>query len=210
VGRIQGFAKILAFGYVLGVPMFTGGIAGAVHGSVPGIVFAVLGLGALAVTIVCLRRLMGLRARLRDLTPDARRSPVAHLPAARQGAALAARLNGLLAVLSGGVTVWLAVALLRSHHSALALGIMFVCISIPGLLAAVAVSTIAQLRQVVPAGANVGRKLYGVIGALGLLMLSKGVGNPGSMIAGGVVVVICLCAIFLLTKAAAQMRGGTD
>ncbi|MEU5523810.1 hypothetical protein ABZ759_24925 [Streptomyces sp. NPDC047860] len=211
--KIQSSSKMLAVGFVLGIPLTFGGLHYGITEQPSGFVAALAGLALLAVGVAGFLKSAALRRQLRQITPDAWRSPAAHLPGARKAATLAAYINGLLVVLSLGAAGWLLVqgAGWGAYGNSFGFGALLLGAAIPAALGAAAASTIPQLLRVIPAGAKVGRALYSVIMAVGALMLVNGVKN-GELMAlavGGTVTAICLGAMTLLGRAAKRMRGET-
>lgn len=213
VMKIQKSSKMLAIGYVLGIPLTFGGLHHGITEQPAGFIAALIGLALLAVGVAGFQKSAALRRQLRQITPDAWRSPAAHLPGARKAATLAAYINGLLVVLSLGAAGWLLVmgAGWGAYGNSFGFGALLLGVSIPTALGAAAASTVPQLLRVIPAGAKVGRALYSVIMAVGALMLVNGVknGEPRALAVGGTVTVICLGAMILLGRAAKRMRGET-
>lgn len=213
VMKIQKSSKMLAIGYVLGIPLTFGGLHHGITEQPAGFIAALIGLALLAVGVAGFQKSAALRRQLRQITPDAWRSPAAHLPGARKAATLAAYINGLLVVLSLGAAGWLLVmgAGWGAYGNSFGFGALLLGVSIPAALGAAAASTVPQLLRVIPAGAKVGRALYSVIMAVGALMLVNGVknGEPRALAVGGTVTVICLGAMILLGRAAKRMRGET-
>lgn len=98
--RIQQQAKTYAYGFVLGIPLTFGGAHYGVTRTPVGFAATAVGLVAVAVGLFAMTRMRALKQQLRLITPDAWRSPAAHLPGARKAATLAAYLNGVLVLLS--------------------------------------------------------------------------------------------------------------
>lgn len=211
--KIQSSSKMLAVGFVLGIPLTFGGLHYGITEQPSGFVAALAGLVLLSVGVAGFLKSAALRRQLRQITPDAWRSPAAHLPGARKAATLAAYINGLLVVLSLGAAGWLLVqgAAWGAYGNSFGFGALLLGAAVPGALGAAAASTVPQLLRVIPAGAKVGRALYSVIMAVGALMLVNGVknGEPTALAVGGTVTAICLAAMTLLGRAAKRMRGET-
>ncbi|AWT43041.1 MULTISPECIES: hypothetical protein [Streptomyces] len=211
VVRIQQQSKMFAIGLVLGVPLTFGGAHYGITEKPAGFAGAGVGLLLMALGALAMTRMRTLRQQLRVITPDAWRSPAAHLPGARQAATLAAYVNGVLALLSLGAAVWLLVkgAGWGAYGNSFGFGALVLGASIPLGMGLAAASTIPQLLQVVPAGAKVGRSLYSILMVLGTTMLINGVkgADPAGLAVGGAVTAVCLGAMALLGRAAKRMRG---
>lgn len=209
--RIQRTSKMFAVGYVVGFPLAFGGLHYGFTEQPTGFIAALIGLALSAVGVVSFQKMVALRRQLRQITPDAWRSPAAHLPSARKAATLAAYLNGLLALLSLGAVGWLLHmgAGEGAFGNSFGFGFLLLGASIPGALGVAAASTIPQLLRGIPAGAKVGRALYSVIMAVGALILGNGIkdADPMPIAVGGTVTAICLGAMTLLGRAAKRMRG---
>lgn len=209
--KIQKYSKAFGFCYIPGILLTAGGLHYGVTQAAGGFLAALIGAVLLTFGTLALMKMTALRRELRQLTPDAFRSPAAHLPSARQAATLAAYINGLLVVLMVSAAVYLLVkgvgwgAYGNSFGFAALLGAAF----LPLAMSAAAATTIPQLLRVVPTGAKVGRALYSIILAVGGLMVGKGFqsGEPMGFVIGGIVIVICLGAMKLLGNAAKRMRG---
>ncbi|MEY9487396.1 hypothetical protein RKD26_003190 [Streptomyces calvus] len=213
VVKIQTSSKMLAVGFVLGIPLTFGGLHYGITQQPSGFIGALAGLALLAVGVAGYLKSAALRRQLRQITPDAWRSPAANLPGARKAATQAAYLNGLLVVLSLGAAGWLLVkgAGWGAYGNSFGFGALLLGAAIPAALGLAAASTVPQLLRVIPAGAKVGRSLYSVIMAVGVLMLVNGVknGEPTGLAVGGTVTLVCLTAMTLLGRAARRMRGET-
>ncbi|GHF70710.1 hypothetical protein GCM10018783_45440 [Streptomyces griseosporeus] len=202
---------MFAIGLVLGVPLTFGGAHYGITEKPAGFAGAGVGLLLMALGTLAMTRMRTLRQQLRVITPDAWRSPAAHLPGARQAATLAAYVNGVLALLSLGAAVWLLVkgAGWGAYGNSFGFGALVLGASIPLGMGLAAASTIPQLLQVIPAGAKVGRSLYSILMVLGATMLINGVkgADPAGLAVGGAVTAVCLGAMALLGRAAKRMRG---
>jgi hypothetical protein len=209
--KIQQKSKTFAVGFVLGLPLTFGGVHYGITEKPAGFAAAAAGLVLLAVGALAQTHLVALRRQLRLITPDAWRSPAAHLPGARKAATLAAYVNGVLVVLSLGAAGWLLVkgAGWGAYGNSFGFGALVLGASLPLGMGLAAASTIPQLLRVIPAGARVGRALYSVILALAAMMLGNGVkeAEPRAVVVGGAVAAVCLGAMALLGRAARRMRG---
>ncbi|MCK1818469.1 hypothetical protein MTQ10_02350 [Streptomyces sp. XM83C] len=209
--EIQKKSKTFAIGLVLGVPLTFGGLHHGITEKPAGFAAAAIGLVLAAVGAVAMVRMRALRERLRGITPDAWRSPAAHLPGARRAATLAAYVNGVLALLNLGAVGWLLVkgAGWGAYGNSFGFGALMLGAAIPLGMGLAAASTIPQLLRVVPAGAKVGRSLYSVLMVLGATMLINGVkgADPTALVVGGAVTAVCLGAMTLLGRAVKRMRG---
>lgn len=205
---IQKNVKVYVLGFFFGVMLTSGGIHYAVSEHVKGLVAALVGILGLVLGSVFFLRAKNLKAQLRQITPDAWRSPVAHLLSARTAATLAAYLNGLLCVLALGATVHLLVmgAGWGAYGNSFGFAALVTGAAIPLPLALAAASTIPQLLQVIPAGAKVGQALYSVLMVLGVTIALRGDGMMPKAVGGGVAL-ICLGAMTLLGKSVKRMRG---
>ncbi|MBD0419428.1 hypothetical protein H0H10_09685 [Streptomyces sp. TRM S81-3] len=211
--KIQSSSKMLAVGFVLGIPLTSGGLHHGITEQPSGFLAALAGLALLAVGVTGFLKSAALRRQLRQITPDAWRSPAVHLPSARKAATLAAYVNGLLVVLSLGAAGWLLVKGVGwgAYGNSAGFGALLLGAALPAALGLAAASTVPQLLRGIPAGAKVGRALYSVIMAVGALILGNGIkdAEPMALAVGGTVTVICLGAMTLLGRAAKRMRGET-
>lgn len=211
--KIQQHTKVFAFAFVLGVPLTFGGAHYGITEKPIGFAATAAGLIGLVVGVLALMKSRVLKEQLRRLTPDAWRSPAAHLPSARKAATQAAYLNGVLVLLSLSAAGYLLVkgADWGAYGNSLGFGGLLLGAFIPLGMALAAATTIPQLLRVIPAGARVGQSLYSIIMGLGALVLINGVKSfePVPAIAGGAVTAICLGAMSLLGKATKRMRGET-
>ncbi|MFF1642484.1 hypothetical protein [Streptomyces sp. NPDC058249] len=211
VVQIQQTTKVYAYGFVLGIPLTFGGAHYGITEKPIGFAGTALGLVGLVVGVLALMKARGLKEQLRRLTPDAWRSPAAHLPSARKAATQAAYVNGVLVLLSLGAVGYLLVkgAGWGAYGNSFGFGGLMLAAFIPLGMGLAAATTIPQLLQVVPAGARVGQSLYSVIMALGALILINGVKgfDPLPIAIGGTVTAICLGAMSILGKATKRMRG---
>jgi hypothetical protein len=211
--KIQQHTKVFAFAFVLGIPLTFGGAHYGVTEKPIGFAGTAVGLVGLVVGVLALMKSRGIKEQLRRITPDAWRSPAAHLPSARKAATTAAYLNGVLVLLSLSAAGYLLVkgADWGAYGNSLGFGGLLLGAFIPLGMGLAAATTIPQLLQVIPAGAKVGQSLYSIIMGLGALVLVNGVKSfePVPAIAGGAVTAICLGAMSLLGKAAKRMRGET-
>ncbi|MFF4346471.1 hypothetical protein [Streptomyces sp. NPDC001530] len=209
--KIQQTSKVYAFGFVLGIPLTFGGAHYGVTEKPIGFAGTALGLVGLVVGVLSLMKARGLKEQLRRLTPDAWRSPAAHLPSARKAATQAAYVNGVLVLLSLGAAGYLLVkgADWGAYGNSFGFGGLMLAVFIPLGMGIAAATTIPQLLRVIPAGARVGQSLYSIIMALGALILFNGIkGFDALPIAvGGTVTAICLGAMSILGKATKRMRG---
>ncbi|OEU96034.1 hypothetical protein AN216_21915 [Streptomyces oceani] len=208
--RIQRTSKGFGVGFVLGLPLTFGGAHYGVTEHPAGFVASALGLALLVVGAVATVKLRALRRQLRQITPDAWRSPVAHLPSARKAARLAAYLNGLLAALSLAAAGYLLVkgAGWGAYGNSIGFGALLTAAFLPLAMATAATLTIPQLLRGVPAGARIGRSLYSILMLLGSMVLFSGVESAAvvPLTAGGTVTAICLAAMTLLGRMAQRMR----
>ncbi|WP_406329625.1 hypothetical protein [Streptomyces sp. NBC_00203] len=213
VVQIQKTTKVYAYGFVLGIPLTFGGAHYGITEKPIGFAGTALGLVGLVVGVLSLLKARGLKEQLRRLTPDAWRSPAAHLPSARKAATQAAYVNGVLVLLSLGAVGYLLVkgADWGAYGNSLGFGGLMLAAFIPLGMGIAAATTIPQLLQVVPAGARVGQSLYSVIMGLGALILFNGIKgfDPLPIAIGGTVTAICLGAMSILGKATKRMRGET-
>jgi hypothetical protein len=211
VVRIQKTTKVYAYGFVLGIPLAFGGAHYGITEKPIGFAGTGLGLVGLVVGVLALLRAKGLKEQLRRLTPDAWRSPAAHLPSARKAATQAAYVNGVLVLLSLGAAGYLLVkgADWGAYGNSFGFGGLMLAAFIPLGMGIAAATTIPQLLQVIPAGARVGQSLYSVIMALGALILFNGIKgfDPLPIAIGGTVTAVCLGAMSVLGKATKRMRG---
>lgn len=211
--KIQQHTKVFAFAFVLGIPLTFGGAHYGITEQPIGFAATAAGLVGLVVGVLALMKSRGLKEQLRRLTPDAWRSPAAHLPSARKAATTAAYLNGVLVLLSLSAAGYLLVkgADWGAYGNSLGFGGLLLAAFIPLGMGLAAATTIPQLLQVIPAGAKVGQSLYSIIMALAAMVLINGVKSfePVPAIAGGAVTAISLGAMSLLGKATKRMRGET-
>jgi MFS family permease len=209
--KIQQTSKVYAFGFVLGIPLTFGGAHYGITEKPIGFAGTALGLVGLVVGVLALLKARGLKEQLRRLTPDAWRSPAAHLPSARKAATQAAYVNGVLVLLSLGAAGYLLVkgADWGAYGNSFGFGGLMLAVFMPLGMGIAAATTIPQLLQVVPAGARVGQSLYSIIMALGALILFNGIKgfDPLPIAVGGTVTAICLGAMSILGKATKRMRG---
>ncbi|MET8243145.1 hypothetical protein ABZV31_01150 [Streptomyces sp. NPDC005202] len=209
--KIQQKAKILAYGFVLGVPLTFGGAHYGITRSPIGFAGTAVGLVLVVVGGLALAQMQALKRQLRLITPDAWRSPAAHLPGARKAATQAAYINGLLVLLSFAATGYLLVkgAGWGAYGNSFGFGALMLSASVPFGMGIAAASTIPQLLQVIPAGAKVGRSLYSIIFVLATTVTGEGIkgGELPPTVVGGAVLLVCAGAMALLGKAAARMRG---
>ena len=205
---IQKNVKVYVLGFFFGVMLTSGGLHHGITEKPVGFVAALVGLLGLVLGVVFYKRTMVLREQLRQITPDAWRSPAAHLLSARRAALLAAYLNGLLVLLSLGATGYLLYMGVDwgAYGNSFGFAALVTAAGIPLSMALAAGSTIPQLMRVVPAGANVGRALYGVIAVVGVTILIKGDGLMPKVV-GGAVTLVCAGAMALLGRAVKRMRG---
>ncbi len=211
--KIQQRAKPMAYGLVLGIPLTFGGVHYGITHTPVGFAGAVAGLALLAFGVFSLLRMQALKRQLRLITPDAWRSPAAHLPGARKAATQAAYLNGLLVLLSLTATGYLLYkgAGWGAYGNSFGFGALMLAAALPFGMALAAATTIPQLLQVIPAGAKVGRSLYSIIFVLATTVTGEGIkgGSLPPIVAGGSTLLICGGAMALLGKAAKRMRGET-
>ncbi|WP_317935171.1 hypothetical protein [Streptomyces cellostaticus] len=211
--KIQAKAKPMAYGFVLGVPLLFGGAHYGFTHSPVGFAAAAAGLALLAFGVFNLLRMQALKRQLRLITPDAWRSPAAHLPGARKAATQAAYLNILLVLLSLAATGYLLYkgAGWGAYGNSLGFGALMLGAALPFGMALAAATTVPQLLQVIPAGAKVGRSLYSIIFVLATTVTGEGIKSvdPTAIAAGGSTLLICGGAMALLGKAAKRMRGET-
>ncbi|GGN56637.1 hypothetical protein GCM10011579_018000 [Streptomyces albiflavescens] len=209
--KIQQTSKVYAFGFVLGIPLTFGGAHYGITEKPIGFAGTGLGLVGLVVGVLALLKARGLKEQLRRLTPDAWRSPAAHLPSARKAATQAAYVNGVLVLLSLSAAGYLLVkgADWGAYGNSFGFGGLMLAAFIPLGMGIAAATTIPQLLQVIPAGARVGQSLYSIIMALGALILFNGIKgfDPLPIAVGGGVTAICLGAMSILGKATKRMRG---
>jgi hypothetical protein len=209
--KIQQASKVYAFGFVLGIPLTFGGAHYGITEKPIGFAGTALGLVGLVVGVLSMMKARGLKEQLRRLTPDAWRSPAAHLPSARKAATQAAYVNGVLVLLSLGAAGYLLVkgADWGAYGNSFGFGGLMLAAFIPLGMGIAAATTIPQLLQVIPAGARVGQSLYSIIMGLGALILFNGIKgfDPLPIAVGGGVTAICLGAMSVLGKATKRMRG---
>jgi hypothetical protein len=205
--EIQKRVKVYVLGYFFGVMLTSGGLHYGITENVKGFAAAAVGVVGLVVGTVFFKKTRVLRERLRQIMPDAWRSPAAHLLSARRAATWAAYLNGLLALLSLGATGYLLYmgADWGAYGNSFGFAALVTAAGIPLSMALAAGSTIPQLLKVIPAGARIGQGLYSVIMALGATIAFKGDGTP--QVVGAVVAVVCLGAMSVLGKQVKKMRG---
>ncbi|WP_143668144.1 hypothetical protein [Streptomyces carpinensis] len=167
----------------------------------------------MAMGVLALTRMQALKRQLRLITPDAWRSPAAHLPGARKAATLAAYINGVLVLLSFAATGYLLVKGVGwgAYGNSFGFGALMAGAFIPFAMGLGAATTIPQLLQVIPAGAKVGRSLYSIILALAATVTGEGIkgGEVQPTLIGGAVLLVCAGAVALLGRAAGRMRGET-
>lgn len=213
VVRIQQKAKTYAYGFVLGIPLTFGGAHYGITRNPIGFAATALGLVAVAVGLFAMTRMRALKRQLSLITPDAWRSPAAHLPGARKAATLAAYLNGVLVLLSFGAAGYLLVkgAGWGAYGNSFGFGALMLGAFIPFGMGIAAATTIPQLLRVIPAGAKVGRSLYSIIMVLATTVLIEGIKGraPLPALTGATVVAVCLGAMTLLGRATKRMRGET-
>ncbi|MGW1888937.1 hypothetical protein ACWCP6_01560 [Streptomyces sp. NPDC002004] len=209
--QIQEKTKGFAFGFVLGIPLTFGGVHFGITSNPIGFAAALLGLVGLAVGVLFLVKSNALKRQLRLITPDAWRSPAAHLPGARKAATQAAYINGLLVVISLAAAGYLLVkgADWGAYGNSFGFGALMLGAFIPFGMGIAAATTIPQLLQVIPAGARVGRSLYSIILLLAATVTWNGIKSSDATgaIAGAAVTLICLGAVAALGKATQRMRG---
>jgi hypothetical protein len=209
--RIQRRSKLLAYGFVLGIPLTFGGVHFGITRGPAGFLGAVVGLALVAVGVLALTQMQAMKRQLRLITPDAWRSPAAHLPGARKAATLAAYINGVLVVLSFAVTGYLLVKGVGwgAYGNSFGFGALMGGAFIPFAMGLAAATTIPQLLQVIPAGARVGRSLYSIILLPAATATGAGIkaGDPQPILIGGAVLLICAGAMALLGRALKRMRG---
>ncbi|MFE0513089.1 hypothetical protein [Streptomyces sp. NPDC058964] len=211
VVKIQQKAKFLAYGFVLGVPLTFGGAHyGITHGPV-GFAGTAVGLVLVAVGVLALTQMQALKRQLRLITPDAWRSPAAHLPGARKAATQAAYVNGVLVLLSFAATGYLLYkgAGWGAYGNSFGFGALMLGACIPFGMGVAAATTIPQLLQVIPAGAKVGRSLYSIIFVLATTVTGEGIkgGALPPVVIGGSTLLVCSGAMAVLGRAAKRMRG---
>ncbi|MFF4543261.1 hypothetical protein ACFY1J_03325 [Streptomyces sp. NPDC001406] len=213
VVKIQQKAKFLAYGFVLGVPLTFGGAHYGITHSPVGFAGAAVGLVLVAVGALALTQMQALKRQLRLITPDAWRSPAAHLPGARKAATQAAYINGLLVLLSFGAAGYLLVkgAGWGAYGNSFGFGALMLGACIPLGMGVAAATTIPQLLRVIPAGAKVGRSLYSIIFVLATTVTGEGIkaGALPPIAIGGSTLLVCAGAMALLGRAARRMRGET-
>ncbi|MEU5087989.1 hypothetical protein [Streptomyces sp. NPDC021356] len=177
VVRIQKWSKLFAYGFVLGIPLASGGAHYGVTRAPVGFAAAAGGLALAAVGVLALSRMQAMKRQLRLITPDAWRSPAAHLPGARKAATVAAYVNGVLVLLSFGATGWLLVkgADWGAYGNSFGFGALMTGAFVPFAMGLGAATTVPQLLRVVPAGAKVGRALYSVILVLAATVTGEGI-----------------------------------
>jgi len=209
--RIQQQAKTYAYGFVLGIPLTFGGAHYGITRTPIGFAATAVGLVAVAVGLFAMTRMRALKQQLRLITPDAWRSPAAHLPGARKAATLAAYLNGVLVLLSFAAAGYLLYkgAGWGAYGNSFGFGALVLGAFIPFGMGIAAATTIPQLLRVIPAGAKVGRSLYSIIMVLATTVLVEGIKgkSPLPALIGAVVVAVCLGAMTLLGRATKRMRG---
>jgi hypothetical protein len=205
--EIQKNVKVYVFGFFFGIMLTSGGIHYGVTKNPIGFAAAAVGLVGLVVGVIFHRRTRVLKEQLRQIFPDAWRSPAADRPSARKAATLAAWLNGLLALLSLVAAGYLLVmgAGWGAYGNSFGFAALVTGAGIPLSMAAAAASTIPQLLRGIPAGARVGRSLYSVIAAVGLLMFKADGMTP--KVIGAAVMLVCLGAMKLLGDCTKRMRG---
>ncbi|MFI6348828.1 hypothetical protein [Streptomyces sp. NPDC050560] len=208
VWRARQLGGLLTAGCLAAVPLIAGGLHAALRGAPAGLLLALAGLATLAAAVPLAPRARLLRRRVLARSADARTSPVAHLPDARAAATLAARLNGLLALLSFGATVYLLVlgADLGAFHDSVAFGALLLAAALPLALSLAAAATLPLLLRGVPAGATAGRRLYAAFTLPGLALLVRG-GSTATQALGAATVLGCLAAIAVLGRCARRLRG---
>ncbi|MER6919179.1 hypothetical protein ABT314_09120, partial [Streptomyces spiralis] len=208
---IQKKSKLLAYGFVLGIPLTFGGAHYGITRAPAGFGAAAVGLALVAMGVLALTQMQAMKRQLRLITPDAWRSPAAHLPGARKAATLAAYINGVLVLLSFAATGYLLVkgAGWGAYGNSLGFGALMGGAFIPFAMGLGAATTIPQLLQVIPAGAKVGRSLYSVILVLAVTVTGEGIkgGEVQPTLIGGAVLLVCAGAVALLGRAAKRMRG---
>ncbi|MFF4014042.1 hypothetical protein [Streptomyces sp. NPDC001843] len=213
VVKIQQKAKFMAYGFVLGIPLTSGGAHYGITRAPIGFAGTAVGLVMVAVGALALMQMQAMKRRLRLIAPDAWRSPAAHLPGARKAATQAAYVNGLLVLLSFGAAGYLLVkgAGWGAYGNSLGFGALMLGAAIPFGMGLAAATTVPQLLQVIPAGARVGRSLYSVILLSATTVTGEGVkdGTPPPILIGGTTLLVCLGAMAVLGKAVKRMRGET-
>jgi hypothetical protein len=207
----RAFVLLAVFTFVPGVVLASGGLHYGFATGPAGFVYGVGGLIALAVAVRAFLRVRRIRAQLRPLLPQAQPSPVAHLPVARQAARLAAWINGVLVLLSlaiavglfllgGGAGVW---------SRSFAFGGLMLGVMVPLGFAALALSSIAEIRRGVPGGARTGQKAFSVLLGLSAVAAFGGIraGTTGPVIVFGAVALVCVAAVYALGRCAGRMAG---
>lgn len=206
--RIQNTTKVFVLGLFVGIPLTFGGAHFGITEKPLGFAAVPVGIVGFVVGVISFLKMNAMKRQLRSITADAWRSPVAHLPSARKAATLAAYLNGLLALLSLAVAVFLLIAGAGwgAYGNSFGFGALMLGAAIPLGQALAAASTIPQLLRVIPAGARVGQSLYSVLLLLGIIVTFRGGGWDTKAVAA-VFTLICLGAVTLLAKAGKTMRG---
>ncbi|MEV8015434.1 hypothetical protein AB0O76_03560 [Streptomyces sp. NPDC086554] len=206
--RIQNTTKVFVLGLFVGIPLTFGGAHFGITEKPLGFAAVPVGIVGFVVGVISFLKMNAMKRQLRSITADAWRSPVAHLQSARKAATLAAYLNGLLALLSLAVAVYLLIAGAGwgAYGNSFGFGGLMLAAAIPLGQALAAASTIPQLLRVIPAGARVGQSLYSVLLLLGIIVTFRGSGWDTKAIAA-VFTLICLGAVTLLAKAGRTMRG---
>ncbi|MEU5592525.1 hypothetical protein [Streptomyces sp. NPDC020298] len=214
VVKIQQKAKFLAYGFVLGIPLTFGGAHFGVTRAPIGFAGTAVGLAVVAVGVLALLQMQALKRQLRLITPDAWRSPAAHLPGARKAATQAAYVNGLLVLLSFGAAGYLLVkgAGWGAYGNSFGFGALMLGAAIPFGMGVAAATTVPQLLQVIPAGAKVGRSLYSIIFVLATTVTGEGIkgGTLPPILIGGTTLLVCGGAMAVLGKAVKRMRGESN
>ncbi|MGW7256352.1 hypothetical protein [Streptomyces sp. NPDC054834] len=214
VVKIQQKAKFLAYGFVLGIPLTFGGAHYGIAHAPIGFAGTAVGLAMVAVGVFALLQMQALKRQLRLITPDAWRSPAAHLPGARKAATQAAYVNGLLVLLSFGAAGYLLFkgAGWGAYGNSFGFGALMLGAAIPFGMGLAAATTIPQLLQVIPAGAKVGRSLYSIIFVLATTVTGEGIkgGTLPPVLIGGTTLLVCGGAMAVLGKATKRMRGESN
>ncbi|MFI5688311.1 hypothetical protein [Streptomyces sp. NPDC051636] len=211
VVKIQQKAKFMAYGFVLGIPLTFGGAHYGITRAPVGFAGTAVGLALAAVGVLALLQMQAMKRQLRLITPDAWRSPAAHLPGARKAATQAAYVNGLLVLLSLGAAGYLLVkgAGWGAYGNSFGFGALMLGAAIPFGMGLAAATTIPQLLRVIPAGAKVGRSLYSIIFVLATTVTGEGIkgGTLPPILIGGSTLLVCGGAMAVLGKATKRMRG---
>ncbi|MGW2639982.1 hypothetical protein [Streptomyces sp. NPDC001348] len=211
VVKIQQKAKFMAYGFVLGIPLTFGGAHYGVTRAPVGFAGTAVGLAMVAVGVLALMQMQAMKRQLRLITPDAWRSPAAHLPGARKAATQAAYVNGLLVLLSFGAAGYLLFkgAGWGAYGNSFGFGALVLGAAVPFGMGLAAATTVPQLLRVIPAGARVGRSLYSVILVLATTVTGEGIkgGTLPPVLIGGTALLVCLGAMAVLGKATRRMRG---